>query len=60
MYLRQLCRFAAKNAGARYIQKKYFHSPNAAIAPRIALQVTTDQRQFRPNAPAHAVASDRR
>ena len=60
MYLRQLCKFAAKTAGARYIQMKYFHRPNAAIAQRIRRPGHDRQRQFRPNAPAHAFASDRR
>ena len=41
MYLRQLCKLAAKRAGARYIQMKYFHRPNVAIAQRIKVHVTT-------------------
>ena len=32
IYLRQLCIFAAKNAGTRYIHKKYFHTPSHVTA----------------------------
>src|SRR6476469_42642 len=41
MYLRQFCKLAAKTAGARYIQKKYFQRPNVATAQRIKVQTTT-------------------
>src|SRR4051812_43487457 len=41
MYLRQLCRLAARAAGTRYIQIKYFQSPNIATAPTTRLQNTT-------------------
>ena len=32
MYLRQLCMFEARNAGARYIQRKYFQAPHQVTA----------------------------
>src|SRR5258708_38748767 len=35
MYLRQLCMLAARNAGARYIHRKYFHTPHQLTAARI-------------------------
>ena len=38
MYLRQLCTFAARNAGARYIQRKYFHAPHHVTAAKIQHQ----------------------
>src|SRR5947208_3347835 len=41
MYLRQLWRFAARNAGARYIQIKYFQRSNVATAHRRKVQTTT-------------------
>src|SRR5258708_28638879 len=35
MYLRQLCMFAARNAGAKYINRKYFHAPDHVSAAKI-------------------------
>src|SRR5258708_36116085 len=35
MYVRQLCMFAARNAGTRYIQTKYFHAPHQVTAAKI-------------------------
>src|SRR6476619_8143270 len=37
MYLRQLWRLAARKAGKRYIQMKYFHKSNTATATRTAI-----------------------
>ena len=41
MYLRQLCRFAATIAGAKYIQRKYFHRSKAATPQMTRVQNTT-------------------
>src|SRR5690242_10140391 len=38
MYLRQLCMFDAKYAGAKYIQKKYFHAPHQVTAASRQIQ----------------------
>src|ERR1700686_2394745 len=41
MYLRQLCRFAAKIAGTRYMTKKYRHAFQYVTADTIPIHTTT-------------------
>src|ERR1700680_2999351 len=41
MYFRQLCRFAAKIAGTRYIHKKYRHACQYVSADTIPVHTTT-------------------
>src|ERR1700737_2749236 len=50
MYLRQLCKFAAKIAGTRYIHKKYGHACQYVTADTIPIHTTTirvSSAQFR-------------